>query len=1069
MFNLLCSHWVACCGITLAALLAAAECRAQPVVSVWQDNANGQDFDCNGPLLGGMYSWPDNDNWNQDRRTGVDPCGNPFVVLEESNWTTVDYPDNGNGADHYEVVIGAPAPTEMNISPTIDKLTVEAAGVLNILNTRKLTIVAGAITNDGQINMLAAFNPDSITTDLLIEVDTLLAGSGTITMSNHGLNAIWAVGGATPRLTNGLGHTIQGTGRIGANLDLTNNSLIEAHHDGGLLRIDPANEVDNNGTLLARDGGILALQRGTFENLGSVIRADTGSTVRLEGATVVGGTLVTIGSGEIVLTSSIGNSTLSGVTNLGAIVQPSSVNAFVTGGLTNDGTWTMIAGVVNVTPLDFVGDNTVQGTGTIFMNDAFNRIETDGGTLTQASDHTLRGAGSLLNNTGSMINRGTILADLPIALTVNPIDTGSFTNEGTMRAIGTGGIRFFDGTVVNTTTIEALEGSKVTLDGTGSLQITGGTLASAGTGQIVILNNPTLTNVTTTGSVTQANSESATITGGLTNHAVWSLNAAGSVTQLTFTGDITLQGNGTIAMSNSGQNRIVTGGATLTHAAGHTIRGAGSLLNNTGSMINRGTILADQPTVLTVNPIDTGSFTNEGTMRASGAGGIRFVDGTFFNMTTIEALDGSKVTLDGGGNMQITGGTLASVGTGQIVILNDPTLTNVTTTGSVTQANSEYVTITGGLTNHAVWNVNAAASLTQLTFVGDITLAGSGTIVMSNSGQNRIVTTGATLTQAAGHTIRGAGNFLFDSGGMINLGTIIADQPTALVINPNALGFLNQGIVRVQAMSTLTVGSGDVFRQTAGLTQVDGILDAPGGVQLQGGRLAGAGTIDGLVNNSAGIVGPGASPGLLSITGSYTQGPASSLEIEIGGLLAGTQHDRLSVALSAMLDGALSVSLLDLGGGLFMPSLGNTFEVLTAAGGVLGSFASESLPALGAFLDWNVIYGTNSVLLSVAPSLLGDYNANGVVDTADYVVWRKTLRLLGAGLAADGNNNGEIDNGDYDVWRTYFGQTADGGFGATANATVPEPGTLMLIILAAAGVSPRRRWCALRVSKLMGA
>ena len=56
---------------------------------------------------------------------------------------------------------------------------------------------------------------------------------------------------------------------------------------------------------------------------------------------------------------------------------------------------------------------------------------------------------------------------------------------------------------------------------------------------------------------------------------------------------------------------------------------------------------------------------------------------------------------------------------------------------------------------------------------------------------------------------------------------------------------------------------------------------------------------------------------------------------------------------------------------------------------------------------------------------------------ADYVVWRKT----------DGTQAG------YDTWRAHFGETAGGGTGASANATVPEPATLVLLMFAAAG------WC----------
>ena len=71
---------------------------------------------------------------------------------------------------------------------------------------------------------------------------------------------------------------------------------------------------------------------------------------------------------------------------------------------------------------------------------------------------------------------------------------------------------------------------------------------------------------------------------------------------------------------------------------------------------------------------------------------------------------------------------------------------------------------------------------------------------------------------------------------------------------------------------------------------------------------------------------------------------------------------------------------------------------------------------------------------------LGDFNLDGVVDAADYVVWRKT----------DGTQSG------YDTWRMHFGETLGNGSGATANVTVPEPATLVMLIMAAAASIPLR-------------
>ena len=81
---------------------------------------------------------------------------------------------------------------------------------------------------------------------------------------------------------------------------------------------------------------------------------------------------------------------------------------------------------------------------------------------------------------------------------------------------------------------------------------------------------------------------------------------------------------------------------------------------------------------------------------------------------------------------------------------------------------------------------------------------------------------------------------------------------------------------------------------------------------------------------------------------------------------------------------------------------------------------------------------TNSVPLA------GDYNRNGVVDTADYLVWRKSQGQSGYLLAADGDGNGVVDTLDYTIWRSHFGQSWSGsGSGSSVGetATIPEPAT----------------------------
>ena len=64
----------------------------------------------------------------------------------------------------------------------------------------------------------------------------------------------------------------------------------------------------------------------------------------------------------------------------------------------------------------------------------------------------------------------------------------------------------------------------------------------------------------------------------------------------------------------------------------------------------------------------------------------------------------------------------------------------------------------------------------------------------------------------------------------------------------------------------------------------------------------------------------------------------------------------------------------------------------------------------------------------------------------DYTVWRDSLGRTGTGLAADGNINGAIDAGDYAISKAHVSQHAGSGAGGMANAAVPEPATLTMLL-----------------------
>ncbi len=80
-----------------------------------------------------------------------------------------------------------------------------------------------------------------------------------------------------------------------------------------------------------------------------------------------------------------------------------------------------------------------------------------------------------------------------------------------------------------------------------------------------------------------------------------------------------------------------------------------------------------------------------------------------------------------------------------------------------------------------------------------------------------------------------------------------------------------------------------------------------------------------------------------------------------------------------------------------------------------------------------------SVDLPAPPGVTGDYNGNGVVDMADYVLWRN-----GGPLQNDATP-GTVDASDYNVWRSNFGNHAGSGSSVGSASAVPEPGTFCLV------------------------
>jgi hypothetical protein len=87
-------------------------------------------------------------------------------------------------------------------------------------------------------------------------------------------------------------------------------------------------------------------------------------------------------------------------------------------------------------------------------------------------------------------------------------------------------------------------------------------------------------------------------------------------------------------------------------------------------------------------------------------------------------------------------------------------------------------------------------------------------------------------------------------------------------------------------------------------------------------------------------------------------------------------------------------------------------------------------------------------VMSTPAGVAGDYNNNGIVDAADYVLWRNNL---GTSFAlpneVSGVTPGTVTSDDYNAWRVRFGRTSGSGASAALAGAVPEPSALVLFLL----------------------
>jgi hypothetical protein len=662
----------------------------------------------------------------------------------------------------------------------------------------------------------------------------------------------------------------------------------------------------------------------------------------------------------------------------------------------------------------FAGDNThtLSGNGIILLQAgpqtfptavAPAEIGTISSVVTQQAGHTIRGVGRI---TASMVNDGDILAaDLPAAPGSNWLEltSGGMTNNATLGAEANATLEIlgtYSITQGNGGAISAANGATVNLRNT--IFITGGALQSKGTGIIISSSSPAgvhatrLTDVTNEGTYQVNTGGGVFIAGsGLTNLGTVNLNGL-----MSYLNSGALSGTGELVLGAAGvvDSQV---GATIAHAADHTIRGSGQI---SAQLMNDGIVEATGTMRLVSEPI-----TNNFELRAASAGTLQVETFVTQDPATgiIVADDGGTLKLMGTG--RVTEGRLQTAGTGIIQAGDGTRLEDVVNEGTIhvrpISGNGTLLVEGAGITNHGTIVVNplSVGGTYAMSFIGNpqMTLGGTGTVDLHHTNSVLNVTPGTV--NAAGHTITGRGQI---NGEIVNEGSILGDA------------------------SHLPIQFND--------------------------KLTGEGTLQNI--RVEGTHAPGMNgPYHQVVSGLYAMNPGATLEIEIGGPNYSTDIDWVDVLGTITLGGTLEVELI----GGYVPTGPAGFPLVTSSGGRTGTFANAILPELPGGFFFELEYTAFSVNLAVA-GIAGDYNENGVVDAGDYVVWRKMYLQSGSALAADGNFDGVVDDDDYDVWLGAFGQMAPGsgsGSVAVAPSLVPEPAlaTWFVGAFVAMTISRRRR------------
>ncbi|WP_211609961.1 autotransporter-associated beta strand repeat-containing protein [Paraburkholderia haematera] len=966
-------------------------------------------------------------------------------------------------------------------------ITIGSGAALDVQNT-----LANAVT-------LSGGTLETSTGSGLVNGQVTLNGSNTF---STGTSATLTVSGAVVDGAPAGALTVNGTGTVvltgvntfsggttinGGTLALTGSGTAgtSAITVGTGAALDVQNTLANAVTL---NSGTLETTAGTGTVSGSVVLNNSGIFATGSGATLTVSGVVSGGASPNALTvSGPGTVVLSGVNTY-------TGGTLVSGGTLQGNTQSLQGGITNNASLVFdqasngTFNGTISGTGAVTKQNTgtltFDTTQTyGGGTSVTGGTLTLTGSGvagtsAITVGSGAALDVQNTLAN---ALTLNGGGTlEATTGSGSVTGLVTlnGSNTFSTGNsatlTVSSVVVDGAPAGALTVNGTGTVALTGvntfsggttingGTLAltgsgtagtsaiSVGSGAALDVQNILSNAVTLNGGTLETTTGTGTVSGPvvLNNSGIF---ATGSGATLTVSGAVS-GGASPNALTVSGPGTVVLNGVNTyiggTLVSGGTLQGNAQSLQ--GSITNNASLVFDQASNGTFNGTisGTGAVTkqNTGTLTLNGpqsyGGGTKVTGG---------ALQGDTASLQGGIVLdnstglifdQASNGTFGGTisGTGTVTKQNTGTLTFDTTQtyGGGTSVTGGTLTLTGsGVAGTSAITVGSGAALdVQNTLANALTLNGGGTLE---------TTTGSGSVNGL-VTLNGSNTFSTGNSATLTVSSVIANGAPAGALTVNGTGTvvltgvntfsggttINGGTLALTGSGTagtsaITVGGGaalDVQNTLANaVTLNSGTLETTTGsgnvngpVTLNGSNTFATGSGARLTVN--GVVGDGTSQGSLIVSGSGTvvltglNTYSSGTTVASGTLQgdAGSLHGDIGLA------GATALVFDQAANGTFNGSISGAGAVTKQNAGTLTFNGTQSYgggtTVTGGALQGNTTSLQGNIALAVGTGLVFDQASNGTFNGA-----------ISGGGAVTKQNSGTLTIGT--------GQTYTGGSSVT--------------------------------------